>query len=424
MLDLLRYPRAVARRLDQARARRELSFRKLPPAGHSPLPWRVPCPRNPDGAPVVAVHGFFRKQFGLGQSARLYAAALARAGYRVHAVDAGIPTSHQDAAADLGDIEGDRPLVDLVVVNPDHLDELPLAGGTYRIGLWFWELDVMPPAWHWAVDRVDEIWVASTFVADVVRQATRKPVVVVPHPVGTGGIRNLDDRSAFDLDPRAFTFLFTFDVSSGVARKNPVAVIQAFQQAFPRGRDDVQLLVKSSNGAPDPGQLAPLFVQRDGDARVILRDQVLDAPRFEALQWRADAYVSLHRAEGFGLGMAEMMARGKPVVATAWSGNLDYMDGSSACLVGCTRVPVQPGQYPHAQGATWAEPDIDQAASWMRRLVDDPEFARCIGEGGRQAVQARLGDAAVAAVVHERLWRLSVPASAGPLHGNDGSCSC
>lgn len=94
MLDLLRYPRAVARRLDQARARRELSFRRLPPAGHSPLPWRVPCPRNPDGAPVVAVHGFFRKQFGLGQSARLYAAALARAGYRVHAVDAGIPTSH------------------------------------------------------------------------------------------------------------------------------------------------------------------------------------------------------------------------------------------------------------------------------------------------------------------------------------------
>jgi glycosyltransferase involved in cell wall biosynthesis len=173
-------------------------------------------------------------------------------------------------------------------------------------------------------------------------------------------------------------------------------VIAAFERAFPRGDEDVQLVVKSTNGAYYPAQLAELVEAAAGDARILIRDQVIDALHMRSLQRCCDAYVSLHRAEGFGLGLAECMAMGKPVVATAWSGNLDYMREENSCLVGVTLIPVLPHEYPNADGASWAQPDVSQAADWMRRLVFDTGFAERIGRQAALDVRDALSPECVA----------------------------
>lgn len=140
----------------------------------------------------------------------------------------------------------------------------------------------------------------------------------------------------------------------------------------------------------------------------MVRDEVIDRAHVHALQRCADVYVSLHRAEGFGLGLAECMAMGKPVIATGWSGNVDFMDQANSCLVGYRLVPVGDGEYPHPDGALWAEADVDEAAAHMRRLADDRGYAAGLGARAAQSVAARLSPQAAAAALIARLEAGSV----------------
>jgi glycosyltransferase involved in cell wall biosynthesis len=202
-------------------------------------------------------------------------------------------------------------------------------------------------------------------------------------------------RSDFGLDADKFVFLFTFDFHSFVTRKNPQAIVHAFQQAFPRNRDDVCLVLKSSNGHLYAEQMRELLTLVVGDSRIMLRDEVIEKVHVHALQRCCDAYVSLHRAEGFGLGLAECMSIGKPVIATGWSGNMEFMTESNSCLVEYDLVPVA-GGYPDSDGTCWAEPRIASAADAMRRLADDPERARALGMVARDDIRLRLSPGSAA----------------------------
>jgi len=135
---------------------------------------------------------------------------------------------------------------------------------------------------------------------------------------------------------------------------------------------------------------------------------VLDDAQLHALQEAADAYISLHRAEGLGLGMAESMARGKPVIATGWSGNLDFMNEKNSCLVPYRMVPIAEGEYPFTDQGRWAEPDVWAAARWMRRLVREPELARRIGARARRDILESMNLQAAAAAMCTRLRSLGL----------------
>lgn len=360
----------------------------------------------------INIFGFFGGQFGLGESARLYASALESVGERVARVDVdlGLPHGRQKVASGAAPNPA-RDAVDIVVINPDYLASvLPAVESLgnerrFRIGCWFWELDVVPKSWHDAIASVDAVMVSSRFAEDAFSRVTGKPVFRVPLPV----VRRSDSglsRNAFGLSSTAFVFLTSFDFHSSVYRKNPRDVIVAFRQAFP---DDthVQLLVKSSNGAFYPDQLAELVEAARGDPRVLIRDQTIEAAHMRSLQRCCDAYVSLHRAEGFGLGLAECMALGKPVVATRWSGNLEFMDAGNSCLVDSICVPVQGHEYPDGEGAMWAQPDVAQAAVWMRRLVEEPGLAAAIGAKAATDVCRTLAPEHVGRELLEQIQRLT-----------------
>ena len=253
------------------------------------------------------------------------------------------------------------------------------------IGNWVWELPDVPAEWRAAFRLVHEIWVPSRFVADAMTRAgCRAQVRVVPHPLPIPPVA-----SAPRNDRLGLTVLTIFAYDSGFERKNPIASIEAFRRAFTT-EDNATLIVKarghSQSGEPERRVQAAIA----GSANIQLLAGDLLAPEYERLLDAADILLSLHRSEGFGLPLATAMLRGKPVIATAWSGNLDFMSDDSACLVPARLVPAvdEADAYRHCD-SVWASPDIEVAVAWLRRLRN-PELREQIGRAARKQVAACL----------------------------------
>jgi glycosyltransferase involved in cell wall biosynthesis len=252
-----------------------------------------------------------------------------------------------------------------------------------------WELPSYPREWASQLERFDEVWAASLFIADAIRPAVSIPVLHLPLATQVTPLW-LRSRRYFAIPEAAYAFLFFYDLRSFIERKNPAAVMAAFR-GYLAGRPDADacLVVKvhGSANAPDArAHLADLVA--DLDARVLLIDRQMEEDEVHALIYNCDAFVSLHRAEGYGLGLAEAMALGKPVIGTAYSGNLDFMTSDVAHLVPFEPVAVSEGAYPHWQGQTWAEPDIDEAIRTMTELYDSPDSGRALGQRAGRHMQA------------------------------------
>lgn len=362
----------------------------------------------------VNVYASIRGQFGLAESARSYVRALLAEGYPVAVFDVplDIPHSMEDTSLESYAGEGVPYNINLVFINPDYLDEaIKIVGHErlsdgYTIACWFWELESFPSEWLPAIPKVDEIMVSSGFIRGVIESVTDKPVLNVPLPVGEVEDSGLT-RSDFGLEDDVFVFLSSFDFNSSMARKNPCAVIDAFSLAFPNKRTNVRLLIKSSNGHRYPEMLRVLLNAAASDRRILIRDDIIGRSDMQALQRCVDAYVSLHRSEGFGLGLAECMRLGKPVIATAWSGNMEYMTRDNSCLVDYQLIPVNEGDYVHHAGQRWADPCVDQAAAYMSRLVEDREFAVGIGERAAADISEKLSPHLAAQRIIRRLNALA-----------------
>lgn len=373
---------------------------------------RVPAAATPGAKYPAGINliGYAHGEFGVAEILRRYACTLEGGGvpFVVRNFDVGVASRQGDRSMQRFLAEECRYDVNLFCINAD---QLPVAHrhlgdavfvGRYNIACWFWELEKFPVQWHGAIDLVDEIWVTSPFVRDAIAASTTKPVCIVPVALGVD-LPGSHSRVEFGLEEDSFLCLVSFDFNSFMARKNAEGAIAAFRRAFPDGRRGVRLVIKTINGEQHPEELCKLTNAAGGDGRIEVRDGFLDRAGMWALQACCDCYISLHRSEGLGLGMAECMLLGKPVVATAYSGNLAFMDADNSCLVGYSLVPVKAGEYPAWQGQHWAEPDIEQAAAYLRRLADDPAYVRQVGEKAQVSVRQRLSANASLAAITARL---------------------
>lgn len=335
----------------------------------------------------VNLAGYFRAQTGMGESARLTARLLIEAGVPFHLVEEEPPSRLLDpeSIADLrqASARGELFDVNLLVVNANamagfvHRRRRSLLDGRRSIGRWAWEVDPMPAAMAAESRQLDAVWVYSRHERQVLeRSGVSVPVRVLPLPVSRPDVPSLD-RRALGL-PEGFLFLFCFDADSVVERKNPSAIVQAFTRAFPRP-GDASLVIKSQNLAANPQARRELIGAASGRPDVIFRDELLEPPEQAALMGTCDCYVSLHRSEGFGLTMAEAMTLGKPTIATAYSGNLEFMTEANSYLVPYVLTQVPQGCGPYPAGAMWAEPDVEVAAGFMARVTADPEEAALRG---------------------------------------------
>jgi glycosyltransferase involved in cell wall biosynthesis len=386
----------------------------LPP----PPAWYDGADRRP---PRVLVAGYLRGTLGLGQAARGYVTALGAAevplATRTVATDpeGGTLRRPDDTAFDERALGDGEPEIELLCVNADQLPELVAelgpAGGRYRIGQWAWETDAIPDRWASAYELVDEVWVYSRYVAENIGRASPVPVVVVPLPVEAPPAPA--GPTGLDLAADDFIFLFVFDYRSTAERKNPAGLIEAFTRAFAPG-EGPRLVIKTIHADARPQERERLRHLAGGRDDVILYDAMLPPEQLQALFARADAYVSLHRSEGFGLTPAEAMALGKPVIATAYGGVTDFMTPANSYGVAWSPVDVGPDAEHYPADGTWAEPSLEHAVALMREVHGDREGAARRGERAREDIRTMLSAEAVGAIARARLGRIAARRGVAP----------
>jgi glycosyltransferase involved in cell wall biosynthesis len=254
-----------------------------------------------------------------------------------------------------------------------------------------WELPDYPQAWVEKLALFDGIWAPTSFVQDAIARATGRSVAKVPLAVDMK-LSAFLGRRWFDIPEHAFVVMFAFDFSSYAARKNPFAVLEAFEQLVARRPEaPLHAVIKYKGGAPDHPDRQALdarIAQLPGRVQTMTRE--MSDNEVKNLFRNVDVFVSLHRSEGFGRGLAEAMALGVPVVATGWSGNMDFMDAETALLVDHQLVSVAPGAYLFGDGQQWAEPDIAQASRLIEQIMDQPAEARARAERARRSVRINL----------------------------------
>ena len=365
----------------------------------------------------VNLVGFAFGELGIGEDLRMAAQACEQAGipFKVLNID---PGQHLRQADRL--VAGH--VVDDAAALPHAVNVFCLTGfdtlrvyaekgpalfeGRYNIGWWPWELPVWPRRWSAAFSVVDEVWAATRFTQEMFSASTDKPVTLMPLPVSVARMKKTS-RRALGLPARRFLFLYVFDFNSYLARKNPLAVIDAFQRAFPAGDDSVGLVLKTMNSRGSNPAWDEFTQRCEADPRIVLLQRTLDREVVLGLVNACDAYVSLHRSEGFGRTLAEAMLLGKPVVGTGFSGNADFLTSDTGYPVKWKKRAVAVGEYPFVEnddGAWWAEPDVSHAARQMRaarsaagsewalqlpQQVHDTFSPRVIGERMETSLRAR-----------------------------------
>ncbi len=372
------------------------------PAGAAPPPFGI------------TVVGYVHAESGVGESARatLRALACSSVPHAVHDFRDG-NVSRMGESVDPALQTGIRHAISLFHINADQMPHARASlgdrwfGVPYRIGFWAWELEHLPTEWQGAFDHVDEVWVPSSFCQRAVAERSPVPVLCVPHAVAVPE-RLQPDRARFGLRSDSVVFLAMADVMSSPERKNPFGAIEAFARAFDRRAGEAELVVKVSNGDRDPVAMQRLRSLAAGCAGIHLIESYLDRPALNSLIDSADCFVSLHRAEGFGLVNAEAMARGKVVIATAWSGNVDFMNASNAMPVDFRLQAITADIGPYKRGQRWAEPELEDAVDKMRRVAADAGLRRQLGARARADCLAQLSPPVVGALIEARLTALRV----------------
>jgi glycosyltransferase involved in cell wall biosynthesis len=381
--------------------------------------------------------GYAEGNLGLGQSFRddVIAAVNAKVPVAVFPFRVGIKTRLSGPfMPHLYDTKRPYP-VNVIVVATDQIPAIfgSILGrsltGSYNILRTYWELPDAPKCWRAYLTNINEIWAPNDFVANAFRNVFSGPIRIVPTTVDvTHG--KTSDRSAFGMDEDRFYFLYNFDYFSSPYRKNPLGLLQAFQQAFGSHDEKVGLVIKSIGPEKKhPKIRAEIQAAMMADPRIIRIHRTLERDEMLSLIRASDAYVSLHRSEGFGAGMAEAMMMGKIVIGTDFSGSKCFLNEQTGFPVPYTIRAVQPHEYPWSSGQVWAEPVISEAVLIMRRVFERPEDALHRAVEGERFIKAEHSYAAVGQVMRKRLaeiskqkapWRRDPAPGSGPLSSTAG----
>jgi glycosyltransferase involved in cell wall biosynthesis len=343
----------------------------------------------------------------MGELSRSVIDAAGAAGVQVSVCDYEVNNDARQQDYSAGMIQNEiRYSVNVCAVNADQtsalFETLPGDGfrNRYNIGYWAWEVEDFPAQYHRALDHYDEIWTISSFCQDAISRKAPIPVIRMPlvvNPAETAGC----GREYFALRPDEFLFLSIFDLRSVFRRKNPLGVIQAFRLALSR-LPDARLLLKVNNARQFPEQMQQIRTACAG-LPVTVMDNVMSRAELNDLVACCDCVVSLHRSEGFGLVLAEAMYLAKPVMATAYSGNLDFTHPDTAFLVGGEMTEVGPDAGPYPAMSRWIEPDVSAAAEMLAVVRNDACLRERIARRGQDYIRRNFSAAAVGTLIRDRL---------------------
>jgi glycosyltransferase involved in cell wall biosynthesis len=346
-------------------------------------------------------------ELGVGEIARRLFSLLVSSGINAEMVGINASKSRQGSKSTTKLAEFRNTSNVISCVNPDQLAMVIAQQRLYKsdlqnhIGYWAWELEDFPREFEPAFDLVNEIWTFSDFVKVAIQKKTKLSVRALPIPIPIPRNKTVFRRSDFEIPENEFLAVTSFDYFSDRRRKNPQATIHAYKQAFEL-RENSTLIVKSINSQYFSSDHQELKAIADGREDIIFIDDYFDADKNLALLELADVVISLHRSEGYGINLADAMARGTAVIATGYSGNLEFMNETNSALVSYSMVPVE--RYANLKvSSTWAEPNVDEAARRLRGLFENPDKAKALGASARAHIEREYSLAACVAKFKEIL---------------------
>ena len=358
----------------------------------------------------VNLYGFLSTVSGLGSVARSFVQAFDTIDIPLRRIS--IPSwAEEMAERSLPKFEPYR--ANLILQNPDMLAPFfrsygtDLLKGCYNIGYWLWELASMRSDWHHLYRYVDEIWVASEFCRQAVQSMTKLPVKTIPLVVEGLEKKIAYGREHFGLPNDVFVFGYIFDVSSYFERKNPLCLVEAFQREFGKSRD-VLLYLKYFNSQHDQNNVKALEEAIAGAPNIRTFSGIMDDSEIVSLQNSLDCLVSPHRSEGFGYNLAEAMYLGKPVIATRYSSNLDFMRDENSYLIDCNLIPIPLTMGPYMRGHVWADPSVEHLSYLMRAVFEDRAGREEKGRRAAEEIRRNYSAAAAGKKISDRLEEIGL----------------
>lgn len=360
----------------------------------------------------INMFGAFSTASGLGTAARAMAKAVKTTGipFEINTFDLSSgelrPWAHEERS---------HPTyrVNLILANADQMPRVFAAyddgffNDAYNIAIWQWELASARADAFYAFDGLDEVWTNSKFQYNAISSFASVPVTTIHIPVVTTQEAQISGRREFGIPPDRFVFLMPFDIGSTSARKNPLATVEAFrtiEQDYP----NVHLVIKYHSGKFESGFMRQLLSAVAGSSKVTIISSGLSLQRLDVLRASCDCLISAHRSEGFGLNIAEFLSLGKPVIATAYSGNLDFFDESVGFPVDYTLIELTEQAGPYQSGFIWAEPSMSSLIAQMKQVLDNPAEVRVRGAAAAGRIRSMLSLEAVSTSIKNRFDALEL----------------
>jgi glycosyltransferase involved in cell wall biosynthesis len=388
-------------------------------------PMKATRPNLPIATPRefgVNLAGYLRSEKGVGEAGRAAVRALEAASIPFalnDIVDSGSINAEEGSIK----FSEDNPYsVNLVHINADQIPNFASQKGEsyfkgrYNIGCWFWELSQFPEDWYSSFDFFNELWAPTSFIQDALSRVSPIPVVKMPLALSPKleVIEHLT-RADFGLPEDSFIVLAILDFASVMERKNPIGLIEAFRLAFGT-KNEATLILKVAHSEQYPSE-AEALKRACATNNVRIIDRILSRQEMNTLLYLCDCYASLHRSEGYGLPIAEAMTLGKPVVVTAYSGNMDFTNPANSFLVKYKLTEIDRDYGSYRKGWVWADPDLDHAAELMRSVYENTDLTTAIGNRARENIQQLLHPKVVAQQLRERLVRIGVAVGTDCLKG-------
>ncbi|NIF07909.1 glycosyltransferase family 4 protein [Chryseobacterium sp. Tr-659] len=362
----------------------------------------------------VNVFGFIGGEFGLGEAVRLIIKALNKAEIPVSLINYDIKTNHRHNDDTFKNLNNEAVHdVNLVLLGPSEGKKILIHypedffKNKYNIFYLNWESEYIPQEYIDNLSFYDEIWVPAQYCKDILAQYLNIPVHVIPYPIEIEVDDEADQEADTFYQKDAFNFFFMFDYNSTLERKNTLNLISAFKKAFEKNDQSVFLTIKTSKSARFTKEREQLESSIKGYQNIKIVEQIYDKQTLHKIIRGCDAYVSLHRSEGFGLTMAEAMFFGKPVIATNYSGNLQFMNADNSFLVDFKKTKIDSSIINYDSNTIWSEPNVDHASELMKMVKENSETVKDLALKGQQTILHDFSVKRIGELVNDTIQHIS-----------------
>ena len=342
----------------------------------------------------INVFGYIDGEFGLGEAIRLLIKAIEKANIPHVLLNYDTPTAHRHNDVTYQNFSKEAPyLINLVLLGPTEARKIAtyfnidFFKNKYNIFFLNWESENLPQEYIKNLNFYDEIWTPATYCSEVVNKNCSTPTKTISYPL------EIIIDNAFDLESdnfynkSKFNFLYIFDYNSTLERKNTLNLIKAFKLAFLKDDNSVCLTIKTSRSTRFSYEKELLLAEIANYQNIKIIEKIFDKNTLHKIINGCDSYVSLHRSEGFGLTMAEAMYFGKPVIATGYSGNTEFMNSSNSFLVKYKLCKVETNIINYDTSTIWSEPDVNHAAELMQIVKLNTEAVKSIAIKGQSDIK-------------------------------------